>query len=950
MAFTWTPDDLSVPAGFSRLQTLLYELQQVAKTQGFDLFATVSAANSAGGTDGDKAVIVGDSASNNGYYERTGGAWIRRGPLGGIGLDVSTYMSGMLEDENASAALTTLGIGATGAALFAAASQSAARTAIGATTTGSALITATDQAAGRTAIGAPSTAEATTGAAGLMPAADKAKTNALYAASTIASASTIDIGAVAAESLTVTGTTTITGLGTAPAGVKRSLEFAAALTLTHNATSLILPGRANIKTAAGDTAHFRSLGSGNWRCTGYTRADGRAVYRSVPEWVPVTDGERAAVLFGLRANQFWQDGIVRELSDYPTIVGGGYVSDAVDWWNGEFTAAVDFIVTDPAALAGTLFGMTGTSNTPRIDIGINATYKTPSFVVQGLTTVTGPNALTSGEHRIVLAAKSATSAKYIVDGGALTSIGVPATFDGLTDVNFGALAWSNDQNLVGAVITRIVIYPKAFSDAVLQSIAAFDTAPERHISRRFASDEFNGVYDLSPGETALVDKELVVHNGTGIVRVRDGQAPSTNLTVPSWVPTPGGRVPYIYYNLTKGLLWRDGGVRSIDDEMIVTAEGAHQLVPQISADLVSDGATYSIDYHHPDPSVDVPTGTFLSTSTNTSGAGRLMEFVITDSSASKPCRLYIGGQGFSDFLGLNYGVPTSLSGSGAYAIGGLGINRCTFAFPSAGAPRSLVNNMFPLDHASGPTGLTQPRLIQFKGRVGQAGGDLVNSTLHAAAIWDRQLTEAELQEYGKWNDYGIRPIHFEGDSFLNNHHLMEAVAVQMIPYGYIPLSQWGKGGTSIEEAAERWAITPDHYDCTLLLMEGGFDGARSDDPTPFTDYDIIAAIRDMVDRLDGHEQWAWVGSVRNDSGRVEREELVERFAREHYIGTMEWCQSYAADATEYDALVAAGEIPASLRADTIHLNAAGNQAFARRIVSWMQAHGYLPRARHPLLP
>ncbi|ORE94091.1 hypothetical protein ATO13_08456 [Stappia sp. 22II-S9-Z10] len=101
--------------------------------------------------------------------------------------------------------------------------------------------------------------------------------DAVYAASTIASASTIDIGAVLAESLTVTGTTTITSLGTAPAGVKRSLEFAGALTLTHNATSLILPGGASIVTAAGDTAQFRSLGSGNWRCTGYTRASGKAI-------------------------------------------------------------------------------------------------------------------------------------------------------------------------------------------------------------------------------------------------------------------------------------------------------------------------------------------------------------------------------------------------------------------------------------------------------------------------------------------------------------------------------------------------------------------------------------------------------------------------------------------------------------------------------------------------
>jgi hypothetical protein len=85
----------------------------------------------------------------------------------------------------------------------------------------------------------------------------------------IASATTTDIGAATGEFVDVTGTTTITGLGTIAAGIKRTVRFTGALTLTHNATSLILPGSANITTANGDVATFRSLGSGNWKCTSY---------------------------------------------------------------------------------------------------------------------------------------------------------------------------------------------------------------------------------------------------------------------------------------------------------------------------------------------------------------------------------------------------------------------------------------------------------------------------------------------------------------------------------------------------------------------------------------------------------------------------------------------------------------------------------------------------------
>jgi hypothetical protein len=93
----------------------------------------------------------------------------------------------------------------------------------------------------------------------------------------IASATTTDIGAATGNFVKVTGTTTITGLGTVQAGTRRVVEFTGILTLTHNGTSLILPTAANIATAAGDVATFVSLGSGNWKCVGYLRASGAPI-------------------------------------------------------------------------------------------------------------------------------------------------------------------------------------------------------------------------------------------------------------------------------------------------------------------------------------------------------------------------------------------------------------------------------------------------------------------------------------------------------------------------------------------------------------------------------------------------------------------------------------------------------------------------------------------------
>jgi hypothetical protein len=87
----------------------------------------------------------------------------------------------------------------------------------------------------------------------------------------LASASVLDIGAVNSTVVNITGTTTITSFGTVYNG-PRYLRFAGVLTLTNSAT-LVLPGNANITTAAGDSAIAVPLGNPatGWRVVGYVR-------------------------------------------------------------------------------------------------------------------------------------------------------------------------------------------------------------------------------------------------------------------------------------------------------------------------------------------------------------------------------------------------------------------------------------------------------------------------------------------------------------------------------------------------------------------------------------------------------------------------------------------------------------------------------------------------------
>jgi len=77
----------------------------------------------------------------------------------------------------------------------------------------------------------------------------------------------------------LTGTTSFS-VFTVTAGRRFTIQFDGILTMTHHATTLDLPGGANITTAAGDVAEFFATGTNTVQCVSYTKADGTAVVSS----------------------------------------------------------------------------------------------------------------------------------------------------------------------------------------------------------------------------------------------------------------------------------------------------------------------------------------------------------------------------------------------------------------------------------------------------------------------------------------------------------------------------------------------------------------------------------------------------------------------------------------------------------------------------------------------
>lgn len=140
---------------------------------------------------------------------------------------------------------------------------------------------------------------------------------------TVASASTTDLSSGGSNVVAITGTTTITSFGSnaVTTNCLYYVRFTGALTLTYNATSLILPGATNITTAAGDTAIFKYEGSGNWRCLIYQPASGLAPIASpaftgtptVPTASVGTNNTQAAsTAFAIKAAYTYSNGFLNK--------------------------------------------------------------------------------------------------------------------------------------------------------------------------------------------------------------------------------------------------------------------------------------------------------------------------------------------------------------------------------------------------------------------------------------------------------------------------------------------------------------------------------------------------------------------------------------------------------------------------------------------------------------
>lgn len=257
---------------------------------------------------------------------------------------------------------------------------------------------------------------------------------------TVASATTTPIFAQASNNVAISGTTTITAFDTIAAGAIRVCRATGAFLLTHNATSLILPGGGNITTVAGDMFAVRSEGSGNarvlWFAPTTVTGTGSAVRAVSPTFTGVPLVPTASP--GTNTTQAASTAFVTAAV---AAGGGGGGTPVPPWEMIDFDVAVQYIghnvlstagANGFAATGGTLVGQTGLWNstnygqrvripTASASANLNAsvTNSQPCGYVPGTVTTDAPIRLSG-----VFAAGDATTGCRI---GAGFKIGSPST-------------------------------------------------------------------------------------------------------------------------------------------------------------------------------------------------------------------------------------------------------------------------------------------------------------------------------------------------------------------------------------------------------------------------------------------------------------------------------------------------------------------------------------------
>jgi hypothetical protein len=171
---------------------------------------------------------------------------------------------------------------------------------------------------------------------------------------TIASATTTNLGSLSSNNALITGVTTITSFGTS-ASLSNPIyfiQFGGILQITYNATSMVIPGAANLTTTAGASAlvEVTNAVSGYWRVIAYFSTTSAGSFGTAANQNTGTSGANVPLLNG---NNVWSGTARFQKQTYGdevalTVAAGASTPDFALSNNFTASVGVNYTMNNPA--------------------------------------------------------------------------------------------------------------------------------------------------------------------------------------------------------------------------------------------------------------------------------------------------------------------------------------------------------------------------------------------------------------------------------------------------------------------------------------------------------------------------------------------------------------------------------------------------------------------------
>lgn len=231
------------------------------------------------------------------------------------------------------------------------------------------------------------------------------------------------------------------------------------------------------------------------------------------------------------------------------------------------------------------------------------------------------------------------------------------------------------------------------------------------------------------------------------------------------------------------------------------------------------------------------------------------------------------------------------------------------------------------------------------GKDGDGNNPLTDVVLHRVALYAGAKSESEM--WTLMSEGVANPVHVLGDSFVAQGQYPERLENFTKDDGFIMYTEDGVGGVAFVEPdgtghAQRFDETPQYYDSTLIIVDGGFEYDHGETEIKTAIADILGHLTHTRYLLVEPNPLNVVGSNKRDLWVEGMTWIMEAIDPTHFVPTLE--AMYAANDGSSDDLsdVSTGLWPRSLTADGTHPNADGKAVYSKAMYGAAVDKGYLP--------